>query len=555
MVLSASRYLETKKAAVDALNVFPVPDGDTGTNMWLTLSSAARILGQEHSGSLGQLTQVTAQGALLGARGNSGVILSQLFSGICQVCEKADQMDAAVFCEAMEMGAEVAFRAVMNPVKGTILTVMEESARSLRSLAEAGETDIVILLETAWKDARAVLKRTPEMLPILKQAGVVDAGGQGFVYILEGFLAGLKDDGEKDGEEKDAGERDIGENDAEEKDGLVLAAGSSDLSGASAAARTVRADIPFRYCTEVIVRASDRDLDLESIKAFLADKGDSQLVVGTPDTCKIHIHTNMPGEVLSYAINRWGGVLHDIKIDNLEEQAETAGLYFAAEPKELAVVAVAAGDGLEEIFKSLGADYVISGGQTMNPSVLDFLEVMESLGAMEYILLPNNSNIVMTAEQAAKARNKDLNREGVYVVPAVTVPQGISALMAFNPDVSAADNLDKMKEASKGVVTLEVTYAVRDADLEGRRIHKGEFLGFIEGKLAHAGSGAEDAARALLAQAVKPGYEIVTLYYGQDVPESEARDLAEVLSAQFPEMDVELHQGGQPVYYYLISVE
>jgi dihydroxyacetone kinase-like predicted kinase len=288
-------------------------------------------------------------------------------------------------------------------------------------------------------------------------------------------------------------------------------------------------------------------LDLESIKAFLADKGDSQLVVGTSDTCKIHIHTNVPGDVLSYALNQCGGSLHDVKIDNLEEQAEAAGLSVCAGPR---VVAVAAGRGLEEIFKSLGADYVISGGQTMNPSVGDFLEVMDSLGAEEYILLPNNSNIVMAAEQAAKARKK-----GVYVVPAVTVPQGVSALMAFNPDVSAADNFDRMSRASKNVTTLEVTYAVKDGAFGESQIREGAFMGFIEGELVHVGDGAEETARVLLSRAVIPGCEVVTLYYGQDVLESQARDLAEVLSSQFPELEVEFHQGGQPVYYYLISVE
>jgi DAK2 domain fusion protein YloV len=540
MALSAARYLETRKDAVDALNVFPVPDGDTGTNMWLTLSSAARILEPKRLNSLSQLTRDAAQGALLGARGNSGVILSQFFTGVRQACEAVEQMDAAVFCEAMRLGAEMAFRAVMNPVQGTILTVMEESARGAELLAEAGETDVEILLKGARDSARAALKRTPEMLLILKQAGVVDAGGQGFVYILEGFLAGLRDREEpEDGAAEDPAE-----------------APAADLTEASARdlapvpGKIMKTDILYGYCTEMILRKKTRDLDLESIKAFLSDKGDSLLVVGTADTCKIHMHTNVPGEVLSYGLNQCGGSLHDIKIDNLEEQAETAGLFAFAEPKAAAVAAVAAGKGLEEIFKSLGADYVIAGGQTMNPSIQDFLEVMELLAAKEYILLPNNSNIVMAAEQAAKAR-----KEGVYVVPSVTVPQGISALMAFNPELSAAENFDKMREAVKTVTTLEVTYAVRDADFGDYHIHEGEFLGFAEGKLVHVGNSAEDTARALLAGVIAPGDEIVTLYYGQDVLEFEARNLAEALSAQFPGMDVEFHPGGQPVYYYLISVE
>jgi DAK2 domain fusion protein YloV len=327
-------------------------------------------------------------------------------------------------------------------------------------------------------------------------------------------------------------------------------AGDSTRTAAPVPGKITQADIPFGYCTEVILRKKARDLDLESIKAFLSDKGDSLLVVGTADTCKIHIHTNMPGEVLSYGLNQCGGTLHDIKIDNLAEQAETAGIFAFGESKAAAVVAVAAGKGLEEIFKSLGADYVIAGGQTMNPSIRDFLEVMEMLDAKEYLLLPNNSNIVMAAEQAAKAR-----KEGVYVIPAVTIPQGISALMAFNPELSAADNFEKMREAVGNVTTLEVTYAVRDAEFENYHIHEGEFLGFVERKLVYVGTSAEDTARALLARVIAPGYEIVTLYYGQDVPEFEARRLAETLAAQFPEMELEFHQGGQPVYYYLISVE
>ncbi|MDR1206137.1 MAG: DAK2 domain-containing protein [Peptococcaceae bacterium] len=533
MVLSAGRYLGTKKDAVDALNVFPVPDGDTGTNMWLTLSSAARILEPKRLDSLSQLTRDAAQGALLGARGNSGVILSQFFTGVRQACEAAEQMDAAVFCAAMRLGAEMAFRAVMNPVQGTILTVMEEGARGAGLLAEAGETDVEALLKGARDGARSALKRTPEMLPILKQAGVVDAGGQGFVYILEGFLAGLR-------------------NREEPEDGVTEAPVETPAEDpAPAPGKIMKTDILYGYCTEMILRKKTRDLDLESIKAFLSDKGDSLLVVGAADACKIHMHTNVPGEVLSYGLNQCGGTLHDIKIDNLEEQAETAGLFAFAEPKAaVAAVAVAAGKGLEEIFKSLGADYVIAGGQTMNPSIQDFLEVMELLAAKEYILLPNNSNIVMAAEQAAKAR-----KEGVYVVPSVTVPQGISALMAFNPELSAEENFDKMREAVKSVTTLEVTYAVRDADFEDYHIHEGEFLGFVERKLVYVGNSAEDTARALLARVIAPGYEIVTLYYGQDVLEFEARNLAEALSAQFPGMDVEFHQGGQPVYYYLISVE
>jgi DAK2 domain fusion protein YloV len=523
MLAAACQYLESRKAAVDALNVFPVPDGDTGTNMSLTLLSAVRMLGQKAPGSLDQVTQWAAQGALLGARGNSGVILSQFFSGVQAICEGIRHMDGALLCKAMESGAELAYKAVMNPVKGTILTVFQESARGMRAGFEAGETDIETLLEAARESAQMALELTPNMLPILKQAGVVDAGGQGFVYILEGFLTELRGEG---------------------------AAIPMTEKPAPQIRRNIQGYIPYGYCTEFIIQKKDQVLNLEKIKAFLADKGDSQLVVGTPQTCKVHIHTNAPGEVLSFALIHCGGTLHDIKIDNLTEQAMNANLSADMDPKQTVLIAVAAGAGMEEIFRSLGADHIITGGQTMNPSTQDFVDVMDALEAKEYIILPNNANVIMAAEQAGK-----LWGEGAHVVRTVTMPQGIGALMAFNQELGAADNICKMEEAFKGIVTLEVTRAVRDAEFDAHHIRKGQFLGFIERKLEYIGDSAEDTARELLTRTMGRGNELVTVYYGQDAAESKAQALVQVLLSQFPDIDVEMHQGGQPVYYYLISVE
>lgn len=524
LVIASSRYLESRKTTVDALNVFPVPDGDTGTNMSLTMASAARSVQQKNEANVGNVTKLVANGALMGARGNSGVILSQLLAGFAKRVDSLEVLDAQSLSEALDSAVDTAYKAVMNPVEGTILTVSKEAALAARKMCEKGPCTIEVVLEEAYRGAVSALEETPEMLPILKQAGVVDAGGQGFVYILEGMLRSLR-----------------GEEFFEKTTGDMISPQNIKKSA------LIQENLEYQYCTEFIVKKKDKDIDMEEIRGFLQDKGDCILVVGNPTTCKIHVHTNYPGKILDYCTPL--GTLHQIDINNMSEQSEEMQAKVQT-PKVLGIIGVTMGAGLIEIFKSLGVDVVITGGQTMNPSTQDFVEAIGSIMAQEVLILPNNSNVIMAAKQAASVATKP-----VEVVETKNIPQGIAALMSFNPEHDISHNKKKMEEASKHIVSLEVTYAVRDALYEEHNIKQGQVLGIVDNKLTQIGDEIQEVVEKLVAQKISDNHELVTIYYGDDVTEEEAKGLVENLSEKYGQLDFELHLGGQPLYYYLLSME
>jgi len=528
LVVASSKYLENRKSIVDSLNVFPVPDGDTGTNMSLTMASAARAAQQKNDQGIGEVAKTVSYGALMGARGNSGVILSQLLAGFAKRAEGNTNLDARGLAEALESAVQTAYQAVMNPVEGTILTVSKEAAKSAVAAATHDPAaTIENVLKAALQGALAALEKTPSMLPVLKQAGVVDAGGQGFVYILEGMLKVL------------SGEEEVQtvqyEPEAKKETPQVEFAGIPEES------------LEYQYCTEFILKKKENDLQLDGIRSFLSDKGDCLLVVGTPETSKIHIHTNHPGRVLDYCTDL--GSLHEIQIHNMSEQSQEMQMKARA-VKHLGIIGVTMGSGLVDIFKSLGVDVVISGGQTMNPSTQDFLEAIDKILAEEVLILPNNGNVILAAEQAAKVSKKP-----VQVVKTRSIPQGIAALMAFNGESDLVQNALKMEEAGKQVITVEVTYAVRDAKYDGHEIAKGQILGLVNDKLTVVGNTVETVVDELITGQLREEHELMTIYYGEDITEEQARQLVEGLAAKYPNVDFELHQGGQPLYHYLISLE
>lgn len=528
MVMSSGQHLGDNKSYVDSLNVFPVPDGDTGTNMSLTIASAAKAINQKGDLHIGRAAKTVSYGALMGARGNSGVILSQLFAGFAKAAEGKETLDASGLAQALSVAVETAYRAVMNPVEGTILTVAREAAEAAGKAASVPGASLDAVMEAAYLGAVEALEKTPSMLPVLKQAGVVDAGGQGFVYILEGMLKALK--GEVLTLQTPAA-------DSQKKDEVVNA--NVDFLADNI--------LEYQYCTEFILKKRHKSLDLDKIREFLSDKGDCVLVVGNSETSKIHIHTNHPGRVLDFCTDL--GTLHEIQINNMSEQSKEMQLKARA-VKHLGIVGVAVGDGLVEILKSLGVDAVITGGQTMNPSTQDFVEAIDSILAEEVLLLPNNGNVLLAAQQAAKIATKPSQ-----VVETKTIPQGIAALMAFNPESDLEQNKSKMQEASKSVQTLEVTYAVRDSKYNGHSIEKDQILGIADGELVFTGSTPDEVVEKLISAHLKPDHELATIYFGEDIQDSAARQLVENLSEKYTRIDFELHYGGQPLYFYLISIE
>lgn len=525
LVIASSNYMEERKEQVDDLNVFPVPDGDTGTNMSLTIAAAARAVQDHQDNDVSNVAGLIAQGALMGARGNSGVILSQLLAGFAKGVEEKKELDAASLAKGLEKAVETAYQAVMNPVEGSILTVSRESSLAAAEAAALQEATVLDTLKAAYSGAVKALEKTPDMLPVLQQAGVVDAGGQGYVFLLEGMLKALSGEG------------------VHQTSSLTVKAKSETPK----AGFFTGGLLEFQYCTEFILKKKEKDLPLEEIRAFLADKGDCLLVVGSPEMSKIHIHTNHPGQVLEYCTGL--GSLHEIQINNMSEQSQEREMKAKAK-KHLGLVSVAVGQGLVEIFKSLGVDVVITGGQTMNPSTQDIVEAIDGLLAEEVIILPNNSNIILAAQQAVTIATKPCQ-----VVTTKSIPQGIGALMAFNAENDILVNKAKMEEAAKQVVTLEVTYAVRDALFDGHHITQGQILGIVDDKLAVTGRQIEQVVEGLIEKCLQPGNELITIYYGEDTPEADARKLVENLSRKFATVDFELHHGGQPLYYYLISIE
>ncbi|MGF7185691.1 hypothetical protein GGQ84_001783 [Desulfitispora alkaliphila] len=526
-ILGGFKNLEAQKAEVDALNVFPVPDGDTGTNMFLTFQSAINEINKipETDLNIANVAEALSKGSLMGARGNSGVILSQIFRGMAQklVAAENNQVKSKELATAFQAGVKTAYNAVMKPVEGTILTVSKEVAAG--AVSGAKETDnILSTLATAIHTGEVALKKTPEQLHVLKQAGVVDAGGKGFLVILEGGMRGLQ------GEEFDFAP--VHQTDAVER-----------------ISKAVSGPIEYRYCTEFLVTGGS--LPLESIKNELTNLGDSLLVVGDQDMCKVHVHTNRPDQALELCIKY--GELHEIKIDNMADQSIEAEQPepLQDELKEIGIVSVATGDGLIEILDSMGVDNIVTGGQTMNPSTENLLEAVEEVNAKKVIILPNNSNIILAAEQTkALSENKE-----VGIVPTKSIPEAVAALIAYNPEASLDENIETMTEGAKTVKTGEITYAVRDSKYDDLEIKEGEILGLVSGKIVIQSSDINEAVLKTVQNMDAHEHEIITLFYGEEVNFEQADQLRQQLVKEYPEVEVEMHYGGQSLYYYLISVE
>ena len=536
MFLSGAKNLEAKKEWINELNVFPVPDGDTGTNMTLTIMSAASEVSALSDSSMKALAKAISSGSLRGARGNSGVILSQLLRGFTKVIEHYDTVDAVIFARAFEKGVETAYKAVMKPKEGTILTVARGAAE--KALEIAGESDS---LETFFTDliaeAELVLSRTPDMLPVLKEAGVVDSGGQGLLEVLKGAFDGYM------GKEID----------------LNFEKPKTAVSGKPVSAE--ESNIKFGYCTEFIIMLEKQftEKDEHEFKEYLMSIGDSLVVVADDEIVKVHVHTNDPGEAIQRALTY--GQLSNMKIDNMrlehhekviKEAEKMAAQQAAAEPeKEVGFISVSVGAGMGEIFKELGADYLIEGGQTMNPSTEDVLQAIERVNAKNIFIFPNNKNIILAANQA-----RDLTEDkNIIVIPTKTIPQGITALISYVPDKTVEQNTEEMMEAVGNVKTGQITYAVRDTKIDDKEIRQGDIMGIGDHGLLAVGTGIEDITVAALQEMTDEDSEIISVYYGQDVSEEDAEHLAERLEEQYPDFDIEIHNGGQPIYYYIVSVE
>ena len=557
--LAGAKGLSDKKEWINELNVFPVPDGDTGTNMTLTIMAAAKEVAALNDPSMEQLAKAISSGSLRGARGNSGVILSQLLRGFTKEIKTVDEIDTTTLANAMVRGTETAYKAVMKPKEGTILTVAKGMAD--KALEMAAETDdIEVFAQAVIKEGDRVLNLTPEMLPVLKQAGVVDSGGQGLMQVIKGAFDGLTGnvtDFTLDGAEAPA-------NGAAEK---TVQAGNG-------AARTDidTADIKYGYCTEFIIKLEKEytDEDEAELKKYLGSIGDSLVVVSDDEIVKIHVHTNHPG--LAFEKGLTYGSLSRMKIDNMREEHEERVIQDSErlakeqaqadtvkqeekeeleERREYGFIAVSCGDGLSEIFKGIGADYLIEGGQTMNPSTEDMLNAIAHVNADHIFILPNNKNIILAANQA-----RDLTEDKeIIVVPSKTVPQGITALVNFMPDLTSKENLENMTAEMERVKTAQITYAVRTTNIDGMDIEKGDIMAIGDKGMLAVEHSPEEAAKAALKAMLDEDSELVTIYYGCDVKEEDAEKLKEEAEKEFPDKELELQYGGQPIYYYMISAE
>lgn len=555
MFLAGAKNLENKKEWINELNVFPVPDGDTGTNMSMTIMSAAKEVAALENPDMTALAKAMSSGSLRGARGNSGVILSQLFRGFTKVIREYDELNVAILASACEKAVETAYKAVMKPKEGTILTVAKGAAKRACDLAAAGEKDLDIFIKEIIKEAEAVLAKTPEMLPVLKQAGVVDSGGQGFVEVLKGgydIFTGKEIDLSIEAAPKAS----------------VKKEGISPNIEAQA-----NAEIKFCYCTQFLIMLNKpfnikHELDF---KEYLASIGDSIVVVADDDIVKVHVHTNDPGLAMQKALLY--GSLTTIIIENMrlerdekvsdmmEKQMQSAELPVKpdgntapqpmAEHKETGFIAVSIGEGMNEIFRSLGVDYIIEGGQTMNPSTEDMLNAIEKINADNIFIFPNNKNIILAANQA-KQLTKDKN---IIVIPTKTVPQGITAIINYVPDVSVEENEAVMTQEAESVATGQVTYAVRETMIDDKEIHAGDFMGIGDKGILSVGTDLQKVAYEMVAEMMKDDYELISVYYGDNIEEAQANELAERIRANFEGCDVELQYGGQPIYSYVVSAE
>jgi len=534
MMVAGAKALEQRKHEVDALNVFPVPDGDTGTNMFLTIQSAARD-SEKASDSIGEVSAAASMGSLMGARGNSGVILSQLLRGIAKGFEGLQTANSQQIAQALQTGVDTAYKAVMKPVEGTILTVSRETARGALTKAKAGGSLLETLQEAQLKGQESLAK-TPDLLPALKQAGGVDAGGQGFLIILGGWISVL------------TGETFKTDTRAEQGEVPALPVAKKLSENHQEFMRIENLDYP--YCTEFLVKGTD--LRIEQMRQDLKDRGDSLLVVGTPEVVKIHVHVKNPGKILDYAL-QWGS-LHEVQIHNMLEQNESMAHAMKGEDQplqEYGVVAVAMGQGIADVFKSLGADEVVYGGQTMNPSTEDLAEAVRKVPARHIFILPNNGNIIMAARQV-----KDIvsDRE-IHVISSKSIPQGISALLNFNTDGKVEDNLQNMERSLGQVRSGEVTYSVRDSQYGTIDISTGDIVGLVEDVIVTAGQTLLKVAQLTLEKMEWQTHDLLTIFYGEETKQEEVDHLKNWLSEVNPSVEVEIHPGRQPLYYYIFGVE
>ena len=536
--ITGAKSLEAKKEWINELNVFPVPDGDTGTNMTMTIMSAAKTLAAEEGDDIASMCKAIAQGSLRGARGNSGVILSQLFRGAAKILKESPVVDVFEIALAFDKASETAYKAVMKPKEGTILTVARAMGEKALEIHDEYD-DIIAFLEAVLAYGDETLKKTPEMLPVLKKAGVVDSGGQGLMVILHGILEGLK--------------------------GNVIELGDVVLStksegGANGAARgdIDTSDIKFGYCTEFIVNLNKEftDKDEEEFKEFLTSIGDSLVCVADDEVVKIHVHTNDPGLAIQRGLTF--GELTNLKIDNMREEHRERVikgvdqiLESQKQKKKMGVISVSAGSGLTSIFKEIGVDVVVEGGQTMNPSTEDILNAVEHLNAETIYILPNNKNIILAAEQAAKI----VEDKKVVVIPTKTIPQGITAMISLSEDRSAEENLENAAEEISNVKSAQITYAVRNTTIDDVEIHENDVMALGDSGIIGVDKSIDSAVDKALANMIDDSSELVCLYYGEEVSEEDANKLCDELVGKYENVEFELHFGGQPVYYYFISVE
>ncbi len=550
MFLAGAKNLESKKEWINELNVFPVPDGDTGTNMTMTIMAAAREVSALYD--MGDIDMVSlckaiSSGSLRGARGNSGVILSQLFRGFTKGVKECQEITVPVLAAAFEKAVETAYKAVMKPKEGTIITVAKGGAAKARELADAGVTDMSEFLGQVISHADEVLLQTPELLPVLKQAGVVDSGGQGLMQVLKGAYDAYL------GKEIDL---------TVDKGTVKVSDGAAGASGYEAQAN---ADIRFGYCTEFIIMLN-RVFNIKTemdFKAYLESIGDSIVVVADEDVVKVHVHTNDPGLAIQKALKY--GALSNMKIDNMrlehqeklfrmskqEEKPAVEDEDLPEPKKDVGFIAVSVGDGIAEIFKGLGVDYIIEGGQTMNPSTEDMLNAIDKVNADTIFILPNNKNIILAANQA-QSLVKD---KKIVVIPTKTVPQGITAVINYAPGLSAEENEETMVSEMKAVATGQVTYAVRDTNIDGQEIRQGDFMGLGDHGILSVGTAISSVALNMVGAMMTEGKELISIYYGEEIAEEDAGKLREQIGERYPDCDIELQYGGQPIYYYIISAE
>ena len=543
MVQAGATRLNKQAEYVNSLNVFPVPDGDTGTNMGMTIENGAKEVSDRSASTVGEAAGIFAKGLLMGARGNSGVITSQLFRGFSQSVKDKEELDGAALAAAFQSGVEVAYKAVMKPVEGTILTVSRGAAIGAKKKAES-TNDAVEVMRAALEGAKTALAKTPDMLPVLKEVGVVDSGGQGLVFIYEGFLSAL-----------------TGEFIASEEFQATPATMSEMINAEhhkSVAGHVATEDIKFGYCTEIMVALKQgptyvKDFNYDEFRNYLNNLGDSLLVVNDDEIVKVHVHTEDPGLVMQEGLKY--GSLVKVKVDNMRNQHEAQvekeeRQAKPVEEKEYAIIAVVAGDGLADIFKAQGVDYIISGGQTMNPSTEDFVKAVEELNARNIIILPNNKNILMAAQSAAEVIDQP-----AAVVETKTIPQGLTSLLAFDESKSIEENYERMSASLGDVASGSVTTAVRDTTIDGLEIHENDNLGMVDGKIVVSNPDMMETLEETFAHMLDEDSEIVTIYVGEDGSEELANELAQALAEKYEDVEVEIHQGGQPVYPYLFSVE